>query len=100
MDTSFVAFTSRKITSIWLGDDLRERPLGIHDAAYMTVVPMWARYMVRASFGQELGELPASTPDTAKKNDRGDKKGPQHPMPLLYRKKFVEETDDTSLDDE
>ena len=47
MDLWFTAFTSRWVTTMWLGDDLRERPLGKDDAAFMSAVPSWARYMAR-----------------------------------------------------
>ena len=46
----FVAYTSR-FTTVWMGDDTRERALGKNDAAYMTVVPLWARYMYEATEG-------------------------------------------------
>ena len=32
-----------------MGDDKKERALGKTDAAYMTVVPLWARYMYEAA---------------------------------------------------
>ena len=34
-----------------MGDDKKERALGKFDAAYMTVVPLWARYMYEAARG-------------------------------------------------
>lgn len=71
MDLWFVGFTSRWTTTAWLGDDLRERPLGQNDAAYMTALPMWARYMKEATYGQTLEELPFEVPPGVKKNDRG-----------------------------
>jgi len=87
MDTSFVGFTSRWITAVWLGDDIRERPLGLKDAAYMTVVPMWARYMREAADGHANAEIPWTTPKGVRKNDRGDhKKGAHQRMPLVYKK--------------
>jgi penicillin-binding protein 1A len=75
MDLWFVAFTSRWVTSMWLGDDLRERPLGKTDAAYMMATPVWGRYMAEASQGQPLKELPAETPPGCGPNDRGGPKG-------------------------
>jgi len=87
MDTSFVGYTSRWITTVWLGDDLRERPLGIKDAAYMTVVPMWARYMAEATVGHPNLEIPWEVPEGVRKNDRGGSKGVTGgPMPLIYKK--------------
>jgi penicillin-binding protein 1A len=75
MDLWFVAFTSRWLTAAWLGDDLRERQLVRDDAAYMTAVPMWARYMYEATAGQTLAEIPWEVPPGVKPNDRGDNKG-------------------------
>jgi penicillin-binding protein 1A len=87
MDTTFVAYTSRWMTTIWLGDDIRERPLGLKDAAYMTVEPMWARYMREAAEGHPNKEIPWTIPDGVRNNDRGDhKKGPHARMPLVYKK--------------
>ena len=58
------------------------------DAAYMTVVPLWARYMYEAA--QELSrtaKIPWEVPPGVKPNDRGDhskgEKGPQ--MDLICR---------------
>lgn len=71
MDTWFVGFTDRWLTTAWLGDDLRERPLGLRDAAYLTTVPFWARYMHQALDGMPMGEIPTEVPPGVKKNDRG-----------------------------
>lgn len=88
MDTSFVAYTSRWITSVWLGDDMRVRPLGRDDAAYMTVVPMWARYMYGTTQGHPNDEIPWHVPEGVDPRDRGDHSRGEHgsPMPLIYRK--------------
>ena len=75
MDLWFVAFTSKWLTTTWLGDDLRERPLGKDDAAYMMAVPVWARYMAEVSAGQILKEVPWEVPPGTSKNDRGGAKG-------------------------
>jgi penicillin-binding protein 1A len=87
MDTSFVAFTSRFITTVWLGDDDRVRELGKQDAAYMTVVPMWARYMYEVARDFPNPEIPWEVPPGVNPRDRGDhtkgRKGPQ--MDLIYR---------------
>jgi penicillin-binding protein 1A len=89
MDTSFVAFTSRWITSVWLGDDLRVRPLGLHDAAYMTVVPMWARYMAEVTLDHPNEEIPWVVPEGLSLKDRGGTKGEQalEPMELKWHKR-------------
>jgi penicillin-binding protein 1A len=88
MDTSFVGFTSRWITSVWLGDEDRQRPLGLKDAAYMTAVPMWSRYMRKATQGHENLDIPWEVPEGVSPRDRGDHKlGERLEMPLIYRKK-------------
>lgn len=71
MDTWFVAFTDRWLTTAWLGDDLRERPLGARDAAYFTTVPFWGRYMYQVLGGGGGEELPLAAPEGVKPNDRG-----------------------------
>lgn len=87
MDTSFVGFTSRWITSVWLGDDMRQRPLGKDDAAYMTVVPMWARYMNRATEDHPNLEIPWEVPEGVNPRDRGEhSRGKRIDMPLVYKK--------------
>ena len=88
MDLWFVAFTSKWLTTMWLGDDLRERPLGKDDAAFMMAVPVWARYMAEASQGQKLKAIPWEVPPGMKKDDRGGTKGTNpdaqaEPMPLV-----------------
>jgi penicillin-binding protein 1A len=90
MDLWFVAFTSKWLTTTWLGDDLRERPLGKDDAAWMMAVPVWARYMAEASAGQTLREIPWEVPPGVKKDDRGGTKGKSAdgPMPLTPHKKI------------
>jgi penicillin-binding protein 1A len=75
MDLWFVAFTSRWTTAVWLGDDRRERQLGRDDAAFMTAVPFWARYMYEVTQGQTFQEIPWEVPEGVKANDRGDNKG-------------------------
>ena len=87
MDTSFVAYTSHQITTAWLGDDKRVRELGKQDAAYMTVVPLWARYMNEVAGGFPNLEIPWEVPPGVDPKDRGDhtrgRKGGQ--MSLIYR---------------
>jgi penicillin-binding protein 1A len=71
MDTWFVGYTSRWMTTTWIGDDLRERPLGHKDAAFMLTVPMFSRYMWEVTSQQPLQEIPWETPKGVKKNDTG-----------------------------
>jgi penicillin-binding protein 1A len=75
MDLWFVAFTSRWLTSYWIGDDLRERPLGKDDAAYMMAVPSWARYTAEAEAGWPHEEIPWEVPPGVSKHDRGGARG-------------------------
>ncbi len=71
MDTWFVGYTSRWMTTTWIGDDLRERPLGHKDAAFMLTVPMFARYMNEVTVGQPLHEVPWERPPDVKAADTG-----------------------------
>src|SRR5215831_2619851 len=73
MDTWFIGYTSRWMTSTWIGDDLRERPLGQKDAAFMLTVPMFARYMVEVATGQPLQDIPWARPPGVKADDTGGK---------------------------
>jgi penicillin-binding protein 1A len=73
MDTWFVGYTSRWMTTTWIGDDLRERALGLKDAAYMLTVPMFARYMTEVTAGQPLQDIPWERPPGVKKDDTGGK---------------------------
>ena len=85
MDTSFVGYTSSWITAVWMGDDIRERPLGRDDAAYMTVVPLWSRYMAEVNGDRVLAEIPWEVPPGVNPKDRGGNKGRQGgPMSLVY----------------
>jgi penicillin-binding protein 1A len=96
MDTSFVGYTSRWITSVWMGDDLRERPLGVDDAAYITVVPLWARYMFEATADQPLAEIPWAVPEGVDPDDRGDhSKGGIKRMSLKYLHGHTQSGDET-----
>jgi penicillin-binding protein 1A len=87
-DNLFIAFTSKFTTLVWMGDDKKERALGKSDAAYMTVVPLWARYMFEAVRGYPNLAIPWFTPAGQDPNDRGDhskgKKAPE-PMDLIFR---------------
>lgn len=86
-DNMFIAFTSKFTTLVWMGDDKRVRALGKSDAAYMTVVPLWARYMFEAARTYPNPEIPWLVPPGVKANDRGDHAkgvhGPQ--MDLIFR---------------
>jgi penicillin-binding protein 1A len=73
MDTWFVGYTSRWMTTTWIGDDKYVRPLGMKDAAYMLTVPMFARYMTEVTAGQPLQEIPWERPPGVKKDDTGGK---------------------------
>lgn len=71
MDVWFVGYTSRWMTTTWIGDDLRQRPLGYKDAAFMLAVPMFARYMTEVTAGQKLQEIPWERPRGVKAGDTG-----------------------------
>jgi penicillin-binding protein 1A len=73
MDTWFVGYTSRWMTTTWIGDDLRERALGLKDAAFMLTVPMFARYMTEVAAQQPLVDVPWERPPGVKKDDTGGK---------------------------
>ena len=73
MDTWFIGYTSRWMTTTWIGDDLRERPLGQKDAAFMLTVPMFARYMNEVTAGQPLQDIPWERPPGVKADDTGGK---------------------------
>jgi penicillin-binding protein 1A len=86
-DNSFIAYTSRHVTAVWLGDDQKQRALGRKDAAYMTVVPLWARYMYDAARGFPNPPIPWNLPFGVSPRDRGShSKGTSGPpMELIYR---------------
>ncbi len=71
MDAWFVGYTSRWMTTAWVGDDRRERPLGYKDAAFMLAVPMAARYLWDVTANQELKEIPWERPAGVRPNDTG-----------------------------
>jgi penicillin-binding protein 1A len=71
MDTWFIGYTSRWMTSTWLGDENRERPLGHKDAAFMLAVPMFSRYLWEVAQDQNLQDIPWSRPAGVKPNDTG-----------------------------
>ena len=71
MDVWFVGYTSRWMTTTWIGDDRRQRPLGHKDAAFMLTVPMFSRYMTEVTAGQKLQEIPWERPRGVKASDTG-----------------------------
>ncbi len=71
MDTWFVGYTSRWMTTAWIGDDKRERPLGAKDAAFMLAVPMFSRYMWEVGADHELVEIPWARPPGVRASDTG-----------------------------
>jgi penicillin-binding protein 1A len=73
MDTWFIGYTSRWMTSTWIGDDQHERPLGQKDAAFMLTVPMFARYMSEVTAGLPLADIPWERPPGVKPDDTGGK---------------------------
>jgi penicillin-binding protein 1A len=95
-DNLFIAFTSRFTTLTWLGDDKRVRALGKSDAAYLTVVPLWARYMYDAARSYPNPAIPWAVPPGVKADDRGDHSkgvhGPQ--MELIFRPPSKKPADD------
>jgi penicillin-binding protein 1A len=71
MDTWFVGYTSKGMTTAWIGDDKRERPLGYKDAAFMLNVPMVARYIWEVAASQPLVEIPWERPRGVRPGDKG-----------------------------
>ncbi|HWU87816.1 MAG TPA: transglycosylase domain-containing protein, partial [Kofleriaceae bacterium] len=97
-DTLFIAYTSQWTTLVWMGDDKKERALGRWDAAYITVVPLWSRYMYEAARGYPNPMIPWAIPPGVKAGDRGDHtKGEKvPPMDLLWK---IPQKPDTAGDD-
>ena len=95
-DTLFIGYTSKFTTLVWMGDDKKERALGKSDAAYMTVVPLWARYMLEEAKGFPNPDIPWIVPPGVKASDRGDHSkgvhGPQ--MDLIFRPPKKDKTPD------
>ena len=96
MDTIFIAFTQQFITVAWMGDDKRERAIGRTDAAYITMVPLWAKYMNDAAHGYPNPPFPWNIPPGVSKDDRGDySKGVKGPrMDLIYKSAPPKKPDD------
>ena len=99
-DNMFIAFTSKFTTLVWMGDDKKERALGKSDAAYMTVVPLWSRYMYESARGYPNTPIPWIVPPGVNKDDRGDHSKGQHgpQMELIFRPaKKKSDTDEQRL---
>ena len=94
-DNLFIAFTAKFTTLVWMGDDYNERALGKSDAAYMTVVPLWARYMYESAHSYPNTPIPWIVPPGVNKDDRGDHtKGTHGPqMELIFRPPPKKKTD-------
>src|SRR5262249_14065989 len=80
-DVWFIGYTSRWMTTAWIGDDLYQRQLGFKDASFMLSVPMWARYMVHAVGDQPLEEIPWEQPPGVKATDIGGPLKKGFPLP-------------------
>jgi len=80
-DVWFVGYTSRWLTTAWIGDDTYDRQLGWKDASFMLSVPMWARYMNQASGTMPLEEIPWERPPGVKATDQGGPLLPGFPPP-------------------
>jgi penicillin-binding protein 1A len=80
-DVWFVGYTSKWLTTAWIGDDTYDRQLGFKDASFMLSVPMWARFMYQAVMGQPLAEIPWDRPAGVKVNDVGGPLKPGFPPP-------------------
>jgi len=81
MDTWFVGYTSRWMTTSWIGDELRQRPLGTKDAAYMLTVPMFARFVYETERDLPLRPIPWDRPAGVKSGDNGGPLPGQKPPP-------------------
>jgi penicillin-binding protein 1A len=80
-DVWFIGYTSRWMTTAWMGDDTYQRQLGYKDASFMLSVPMWARYMAHAVGDQPLEEIPWDKPPSVKANDVGGPLKKNFPLP-------------------
>ncbi len=73
-DVWFIGYTSRWMTTAWVGDDKYDRQLGFKDASFTLSVPLWARYMAEVNGEQPLVEIPWQ-----KSKRSGDIGGPLKP---------------------
>jgi penicillin-binding protein 1A len=98
-DTIFIAYTPQFTTVAWMGDDKRERAIGRTDAAYITMVPLWARYMNDAARGYPNPPFPWRVPPGVNKDDRGEySKGVKGPRMDLYYKAAPPKKPDDAVD--
>jgi penicillin-binding protein 1A len=81
MDTWFVGYTSQWMTTTWIGDELRQRPLGTKDAAYMLAVPMFARFTYETEHEMPLKPIPWERPPSVRAGDQGGPLPGQKPPP-------------------
>ncbi len=72
-DVWFIGYTSKWMTTAWIGDDTYQRQLGYKDASFMLSVPMWARYMAQVAPPElmPLEEIPWDKPAKVKPTDIG-----------------------------
>jgi penicillin-binding protein 1A len=70
-DVWFIGYTSRWMSTVWIGDDTYQRQLGYKDASFMLSVPMWARFMYAANGEAPLDEIPWERPKGVKEKDIG-----------------------------
>jgi penicillin-binding protein 1A len=80
-DVWFIGYTSRWMTTAWIGDDTYQRELGFKDQSFMLSVPMWARYMAHAVGDQPLEEVPWERPPSVKAADIGGPLKKNFPLP-------------------
>lgn len=71
MDSWFIGYSSRWMLTTWMGDDLRERPLGRKDASFMLSVPLSARFLWEVKGDQPLEDIPWERPEGVKRTDTG-----------------------------
>ena len=98
-DNWFIAFTSKFTTLVWMGDDKKERALGKSDAAYMTVVPLWARYMYEAARGYPNPTIPwyvpaGPEPERSRRSQQGRARPAGGPDSGAPSKKKADDTGD------
>jgi penicillin-binding protein 1A len=98
-DTQFIGFTSRLLTMVWMGDDHRVRTLGREDAAYITVVPEWGRYMWEVASQFPNNDYPFYIPPGEDPEDRGAfTKGHRIPRMDLVRHYAADQMKEEGLD--
>ncbi|MEZ4451669.1 MAG: PBP1A family penicillin-binding protein [Nannocystaceae bacterium] len=89
-DTWFVGFTSRFVTSAWMGDDTYERSMGIEDASYTTATPLFADYMQAVVAGVPHEQVPVHKPPRISSRNADARTGKEpvagQPQAVLYFK--------------